>query len=297
MPQLVIVMICHSKMLTNRTYNPGAGVLTVHVSDDYDFSTNCFEQAVRTNVPVHTSFGRLAPQLCERGRGVVYLTLRKSVGLLYEEWNKRMGTKEKTPVINRSYMEAWCNKLSIDIETLFARLGVAMELDTVDFGTTSHGGRKIVITTFENDYGVSLSQKWSGNPAEYERNLEYLTDVVIFTTLAKINRQTIYSEVCAALGWRRYHSDEFMLHTIMNGFSIDEWRIHTYEVLAKKDSPYILPYLKDSWLICQSRGVGEPWKTIQDESEIKTKVRNIIETKISVTCMPIEWCWSAEYNQ
>ena len=282
-------------------FNPGAGVLCVHVPDEYNFSSQLLEDAVKRSVPVGESFGRICPQLSERARTLVFSSVRVGVEKLYEAWNSRCGSKEKAPVVNHAYMDRFFRRVGIDKQRALSELGVAHAGDTIDLGITPRGGRKLVITTYENkhaDYIEFLQKTEYPAACTQEESLPILVDAVILSAMAHMNRMVIYWQICEACGWMKLHAEENFLETWMSGVDLASLELYRHEVRVGEKEPFLLPYQKDSWVVCQSEN-KEPisWKVAWDQKEILATVRNHIEIKVSVTCMPLEYCWEAEYNR
>ena len=169
---------------------PGAGVLAVHVPDAYDFSSHSLEEAVKRGIPPCTSFGRPPMQFTRRVQALLYSNIRAAVNSLFESWGEHVSRREKPPVVNHTYMEKWFERMHLNREEVMAQMGVAQPGDTIDLGLTPKGGRKVVITTFENAYGEAFARRreevYHGNLSKPVL-LEMLIDITILTALAEFN--------------------------------------------------------------------------------------------------------------
>ena len=282
---------------------PGAGVLAVHVPDVYDFSSHSLEEAVKRGTPPCTSFGRPPMQFTRRVQALLYSNIRAAVNSLFESWGEHVSRREKAPVVNHTYMEKWFERMHLNREEVMAQMGVAQPGDTIDLGLTPKGGRKVVITTFENDYGEAFGRR---RQEVYHGNLpkpvllEMLIDITILTALAEFNRRMMYEQLCRQLDWTEIRTVKHIMTTLTSGICLPKWELFSGEVRIGDYDCCLLPYGKDSWLVC-SVGEGEenppvPWKAIHDIEDCPIQVGNRIETKVSVTCMPIEYTWCTEYN-
>lgn len=282
---------------------PGAGVLAVHVPDAYDFSSHSLEEAVKRGIPPCTSFGRPPMQFTRRVQALLYSNIRAAVNGLFDAWGEHVSRREKAPVVNHTYMEKWFERMHLNREEVLAQMGVAQPGDTIDLGLTPKGGRKVVITTFENAYGEAFARR---RQEVYHGNLpkpvllEMLIDITILTALAEFNRRMMYEQLCRQLGWTEIRTVKHIITTLTSGICLPKWELFSGEVRIGDYDCCLLPYGKDSWLVCS---VGEeeenppvPWKVIHDIEACPIQVGNRIETKVSVTCMPIEHTWCTEYN-
>lgn len=282
---------------------PGAGVLAVHVPDAYDFSSHSLEEAVKRGIPPCTSFGRPPMQFTRRVQALLYSNIRAAVNSLFESWGEHVSRREKAPVVNHTYMEKWFERMHLNREEVMAQMGVAQPGDTIDLGLTPKGGRKVVITTFENDYGEAFAlrrqEMYHGNLSKPVL-LEMLIDITILTALAEFNRRMMYEQLCRQLNWTEIRTVKHIMTTLTSGICLPKWELFSGEVRIGDYDCCLLPYGKDSWLVC-SVGEGEenppvPWTVIHDIEACPIQVGNRIETKVSVTCMPIEHTWCTEYN-
>ena len=282
---------------------PGAGVLAVHVPDVYDFSSHSLEEAVKRGTPPCTSFGRPPMQFTRRVQALLYSNIRAAVNSLFESWGEHVSRREKAPVVNHTYMEKWFDRMHLNREEVMAQMGVAQPGDTIDLGLTPKGGRKVVITTFENAYGEAFARR---RQEVYHGNLpkpvllEMLIDITILTALAEFNRRMMYEQLCRQLDWTEIRTVKHVMTTLTSGICLPKWELFSGEVRIGDYDCCLLPYGKDSWLVC-SVGEGEenppvPWKVIHDIEDCPIQVGNRIATKVSVTCMPIEHTWCTEYN-
>lgn len=282
---------------------PGAGVMAVHVPDAYDFSSHSLEKAVKRGIPPCTSFGRPPMQFTRRVQALLYSNIRAAVNSLFDAWGEHVSRREKAPVVNHTYMEKWFDRMHLNREEVMAQMGVAQPGDTIDLGLTPKGGRKVVITTFENAYGDAFARRrqevYHGNLSKPVL-LEMLIDITILTALAEFNRRMMYEQLCRELDWTEIRTVKHIMTTLTSGICLPKWEIFSGEVRIGDYDCCLLPYGKDSWLVC-SVGEGEenppvPWKVIHDIEACPIQVGNRIETKVSVTCMPIEHTWCTEYN-
>ena len=282
---------------------PGAGVMAVHVPDAYDFSSHSLEKAVKRGIPPCTSFGRPPMQFTRRVQALLYSNIRAAVNCLFDAWGEHVSRREKAPVVNHTYMEKWFERMHLNREEVMAQMGVAQPGDTIDLGLTPKGGRKVVITTFENAYGEAFARR---QEEVYHGNLpkpvllEMLIDITILTALAEFNRRMMYEQICRQLDWTEIRTVKHVMTTLTSGICLPKWELFSGEVRIGDYDCCLLPYGKDSWLVC-SVGEGEenppvPWKVIHDIEACPIQVGNRIETKVSVTCMPIEHTWCTEYN-
>lgn len=293
----------HASIFPAEGFCPGAGTMAVHVTDKYDFRTNRFEEAVRRSIPVCTSFGRPSPMLTERKVKLLYTAVRTAVGNLYAEWNARSGRKDKAPVVNRFFMDRWFERIHMDKAGTLTRLGVAQPGDTLDLCITPKGGLKVVVTTFENAYGEAFARRCGeAYRGELTRTLlmDALTDIAILTALAGFNRRMMYEQLCRACGWATVHKQDHLMQTAMAGLSLVHWEVFSGEVRVGDGVPFLLPHGKDSWVVCQApvgeENVAVPWRVIHEVGECPLPIRNTFHTRVSVSCMPIEYCWCAEKN-
>ena len=282
---------------------PGAGVLAVHVPDAYDFSSHSLEEAVKRGIPPCTSFGRPPMQFTRRVQALLYSNIRAAVNSLFDAWGEHVSRREKAPVVNHTYMEKWFERMRLNREEVMAQMGVAQPGDTIDLGLTPKGGRKVVISTFENAYGEAFARRqeevYHGN-LQKPVLLEMLIDITILTALAEFNRRMMYEQLCRQLDWTEIRTVKHVMTTLTSGICFPKWELFSGEVRIGDYDCCLLPYGKDSWLVC-SVGEGEenppvPWKVIHDIEACPIQVGNRIETKVSVTCMPIENTWCTEYN-
>lgn len=282
---------------------PGAGVMAVHVPDAYDFSSHRLEEAVKHGIPSCTSFGRPPMQFTRRVQALLYSNIRAAVNNLFEAWGEHVSRREKAPIVNHTYMEKWFDRMHLNREKVMAQMGVAQPGDTIDLGLTPKGGRKVVITTFENAYGEAFALRqqevYHGN-LQKPVLLEMLTDITILTALAEFNRRMMYEQLCRELDWTEIRTVKHTLSTLTSGICLQSWELFSQEIRVADNTPFLLPYEKDSWLVCCS-GMGKdnrpvPWKVVRDLDECPVEIGNRIETKVSVTCMPIEYTWCTEYN-
>lgn len=280
----------------DRKFCPGGGTLCVHVADEYDFDSKLLEESIIKNVPVCHSYGRMPNQLSGASRSLVYSAISKALNELYLQWHVQTGVKEKAPIVNRTYMEKWFDRAGVTRCDILSHLGVAQAGDTIDLGVTPRGGRKLVITTSESDNGRIFERIYKGRPATMD-SLDCLTDITILTELSRMNRLVLYWQICESCGWRKVHTDFSFLETLTGGIDLSSWRILNNEVSTKPGEPYLLPYHKDSWLICEGGGNVVPWRVCWDKKETGVVSKNFIDTLVSITCMPIEYCWCAEYNK
>ena len=282
---------------------PGAGVLAVHVPDAYDFSSHSLEEAVKRGIPPCTSFGRPPMQVTRRVQALLYSNIRAAVNSLFESWGEHVSRREKVPIVNHTYMEKWFDRMRLNREEVMAQMGVAQPGDPIDLGLTPKGGRKVVITTLENAYGEAFARRrqevYHGNLSKPVL-LEMLIDITILTALAEFNRRMMYEQLCRQLDWTEIRTVKHIMTTLTSGICLPKWELFSGEVRIGDYDCCLLPYGKDSWLVC-SVGEGEenppvPWKVIHDIEACPIQVGNRIETKVSVTCMPIEHTWCTEYN-
>lgn len=282
---------------------PGAGVLAVHVPDAYDFSSHSLEEAVKRGIPPCTSFGRPPMQFTRRVQALLYSNIRAAVNSLFDAWGEHVSRREKAHVVNHTYMEKWFERMHLNREEVMAQMGVAQPGDTIDLGLTPKGGRKVVITTFENAYGEAFARRqeevYHGNLSKPVL-LEMLIDITILTALAEFNRRMMYEQLCRELDWTEIRTVKHVMTTLTSGICLPKWELFSGEVCIGDYDCCLLPYGKDSWLVC-SVGEGEenppvPWIVIHDIESCPIQVGNRIETKVSVTCMPIEHTWCTEYN-
>ena len=290
-------------LFSKEGFCPGAGVLAVHVPDAYDFSSHSLEEAVKRGIPPCTSFGRPPMQFTRRVQALLYSSIRAAVNSLFDAWGEHVSRREKAPVVNHTYMEKWFDRMHLNREEVMAQMGVAQPGDTIDLGLTPKGGRKVVITTFENAYGEAFARR---RQEVYHGNLpkpvllEMLIDITILTALAEFNRRMMYEQLCRQLDWTEIRTVKHIMTTLTSGICLPKWELFSGEVRIGDYDCCLLPYGKDSWLVC-SVGEGEenppvPWKVIHDIEDCPIQVGNRIETKVSVTCMPIEHTWCTEYN-
>lgn len=282
---------------------PGAGVLAIHVPDEYDFDGTQLEDAVKRSTPVCTSYGRPSAQLTKRAVTMVYSVIHLAMDDLYTAWNRHTERKDKTPVASRTFMDRWFKKMKMDKEEVLANLGVAQPGDTIDLGVTPKGGKKLVISTFENHYAEMFRQRIEGlhGNMPYPLLLDLLTDVTILSALGEINRQMMYRQLCHTLGWTTVRAEEYKLSTHSSGIDLTHWEVYASEVRVKDGAFFMLPVYKDSWAVCRAengeKNIPVPWQVIHNDDECPVRIGNRIHTKVSVTCMPIEFCWCAEYDK
>ena len=290
-------------LFPKEVFCPGAGVLAVHVPDAYDFSSHSLEEAVKRGIPPCTSFGRPPMQFTRRVQALLYSNIRAAVNSLFESWGEHVSRREKVPIVNHTYMEKWFERMHLNREEVMAQMGVAQPGDTIDLGLTPKGGRKVVITTFENAYGKAFARRrqemYHGNLSKPVL-LEMLIDITILTALAEFNRRMMYEQLCRQLDWTEIRTVKHIMTTLTSGICLPKWELFSGEVRIGDYDCCLLPYGKDSWLVC-SVGEGEEnppvtWKVIHDIETCPIQVGNRIETKVSVTCMPIEHTWCTEYN-
>ena len=110
----------------------------------------------------------------------------------------------------------------------------------------------------------------------------------------------MYEQLCRQLYWTEIRTVKHIMTTLTSGICLPKWELFSGEVRIGDYDCCLLPYGKDSWLVC-AVGEGEenppvPWKVIHDIEACPIQVGNRIETKVSVTCMPIEYTWCTEYN-
>lgn len=283
---------------------PGAGVLAVHVPDEYDFSSHKFEEAVKRSIPACTSYKRPSALFTDRTVTLVYSTVRMKLTELYDAWNSHTGRKDKAPVVNRTYMESWFGRMQMNKDETLAQLGVAQPGDTVDLCVTPKGGRKVVVSTFENGYTEAFRTRcreaYSGE-TENERLLDALTDVTILSALAEFNRRLIYEQLCHACGWTTVRTRSHIIHTPTSGIDLESWEVFSSEVRVGEYGLFLLPYGKDSWVVCQApeseSNKPVPWKVLHEMNESPLPVLNVFHAKVSVTCMPVECNWVSERNK
>jgi len=293
----------YTDLFPKEGFCPGAGVLAVHVPDAYDFSSHSLEEAVKRGIPPCTSFGRPPMQFTRRVQALLYSNIRAAVNNLFDAWGEHVSRREKAPVVNHAYMEKWFDRMHLNREEVMAQMGVAQPGDTIDLGLTPKGGRKVVITTFENAYGEAFARRrqevYHGNLSKPVL-LEMLIDITILTALTEFNRRMMYEQLCRQLDWTEIRTVKHIMTTLTSGICLPKWELFSGEVRIGDYDCCLLPYGKDSWLVCS---VGEgvenppvPWKVIHDIEDCPIQVGNRIETKVSVTCMPIEHTWCTEYN-
>ena len=292
-----------ASILASEGFCPGAGVLAVHVTDEYDFTSNKLEDAVRRSIPSCTSFGRPPILFTARAKTLLYANIRAAMNRLYDAWNIHMHRKDKAPYVDHKYMVKWYERMHMDGDEVMSQLGVAQPGDTIDLGLTPKGGRKVVISTFENTFG----QVWARRRSEAYRGIlskgmleNALTDITILTALAEFNRRMMYEQLCHALGWTEIRTVKHIMTTLTSGICLQKWEVFAGEVRVDDYECCLLPYGKDSWLVC-STGEGKEnppvtWKVIHDKDECPLQIGNRIDTKVSVTCMPIEYKWASERN-
>lgn len=282
---------------------PGAGVLAVHVADDYNFRSTLMEDAVKRSIPVCTSYGRPSALFTDRTVTLVYSTIRLMLSALYEAWSNHTGRKDKEPIVNRFFMDEWFERMQMDKDETLAQLGVAQPGDTIDLCTTQRGGRKVVISTFENGYAEVFRRRMD---AAYQGELSHrqllgaLTDVTILTALAQFNRRLIYEQLCRACGWKTVRTEKHIVHTLTSGIDLESWSVFASEVRVGEFGVFLLPYGKDSWIVCMAPDKGHndayPWKVLHEECEAPLPVLNTFRTRVSATCMPTDNAWMTEKN-
>lgn len=285
-------------------FNPGSGVLTVLVTDEYDFTGVKFEQAVNYSVPATTSYGRSSSYLSgSKERNIVYSYIGSEVRRLYDAWNARMPKKEQVPVITRQWVDEWFRKMGEDRNQWISMLGVAQPLDSISLGVTDRGGRRITICTFEEYGGKVFSQRMQSaeyNTATRSGLLEALTDVAVITAMANLNRLIMYYSIADACGWKRELSAKNRVTTINSGVYLEGWELLDGEVHVPDREPFLLPKDFDSWVVCQApKGEANkavPWK-VQWDGDSSLKVRNNIRSKVSMTCLIPEYNWTTEYDE
>lgn len=285
-------------------FNPGSGVLTVLVTDECDFASVKFEQAVNYAVPAVTSYGRSSAYLSSsKERNIVYSCIGTEVRKLYEAWNARMPKKEQVPVVTRQWVDGWFAKMGEDRNQWISMLGVAQPMDSVSLGITDRGGRRITICTFEEYGGKLLCERVKSgqyDTATKSGLLEALTDVAVITALADLNRLIMYYSIADACGWKRELSVKNRVTTINSGLSLEYWELLDGEVHVPDREPFLLPKDFDSWVVCQApkgeANVAIPWKVQWDDCS-SLKVRNNIRSKISMTCLIPEYNWATEYDE
>lgn len=290
-------------ILAAEGFCPGAGVMAVHVPDEYDFASHRLEEAVRRSIPSCTSFGRPPVQLTARAKTQLYANVRAAMNRLFDALAVRMNRKDKAPYVDHKYMAQWYRRMHLDGDEVMAQMGVAQPGDTIDLGLTPKGGRKVVITTFENRFG----EVWARRRSEAYRGIlsrgmleNALIDITILTALAEFNRRMMYEQLCLAMDWTEIRTVKHIMTTLTSGISLEKWELFVNEVRIADYDCCLLPYGKDSWLVC-SVGEGKenppiPWQVVHDIEACPAQVGNRIETKVSVTCMPIEYKWIAERN-
>ena len=284
-------------------FNPGSGLMSVRITDRYDPNSKLLEKAVQKSVPVVYSHGRPSPYLTGSGRNIVYAYIGQEIRNLYEAWNKNMHTQKRMPIINRTWVDEWFKLMNVDKDVEISSLGVAHPLDTISLGITPRGGLKLTIHTFEGHNGTLFENKWKdmmGQAPSDTRLLQMLTDVCVLTALSRLNRMAIYYAVADAAGWSKSHTNGHLMTTITDGICYELWETHYAEVRVADGEAFFLPLDTDSWLVCQApkkeQNVPQPWRVIHSENGEPSIARNRINSIVSVTALPPENGWTAEYS-
>lgn len=292
----------NSQLFPLHGFNPGSGVLSVRITDKYDPESQLLEQAVHESVPVVYSHGRPSPYLNGSGRNIVYSYIGQEIRNLYEAWNKHMHTQRRIPVVNRSWVDEWFRLMGMDKEDTINSIGVAQPLDSIAVGVTPRGGYKLTINTFEGHNGTLFEKKWKdfmGQATTETRLIQMLTDISVFTALSRLNRMAIYYSIADNVGWNKSHTGGHQLTTIVDGISYDMWEVHCGEIRVNDGEAFLLPLDTDSWLVCQAykkeRNTPYPWRVIHSENGEPDLARNRIDSLVSVTALPPENGWTAEY--
>ena len=161
-----IAITTDTDLFPKEGFCPGAGVLAVHVPDAYDFSSHSLEEAVKRSIPPCTSFGRPPMQFTRRVQALLYSNIRAAVNSLFDAWGEHVSRREKAPVVNHTYMEKWFERMHLNREEVMAQMGVAQPGDTIDLCTTQRGGRKVIISTFENGYAEVFRRRMDAAPGK-----------------------------------------------------------------------------------------------------------------------------------
>lgn len=274
----------------------------VRVKEDERTCTRDFARVVDSAVPVCRGFGRPSPYLCGKGRNIVYSYIGREVSALYEAWNRHTAHRRRTPMVNRQWVDAWLERMHMDKDETISRLGVADPLDNIAIGISRQGGRRITIHTFEEEYGRLFARRRAEDSARWlttaDGLLQSLTDVSVFTALARLNRMAMYYAVADAAGWSRELTASHMLTTLTCGLCTDTWQVLCGEVYAPEGLPFLLPADTDSWLICQApKGEANspfPWRVVHTDEYMPPIGRNVVRSVVSVTALPPESHWTAE---
>lgn len=286
-------------------FNPGSGALAVRLTDEYNEYSRLLDDAVQRAVPVEYSYGRPSPYISGKGRNIVYSYIGWEVRTLYEAWNRNMHTRHRIPIVNRTWVDEWLKGMALDKDEVINRLGVAQPLDNICVGVTPRGGYKMVVNTFEGHNGTLFEAKWGGTcgqTATEAKLLTMLTDIAVFTALARLNRMVIYYAVADAAGWSKSHTDGHRLTTLCDGICYDRWEVHFGEVCVPDGEAFLMPADTDSWLVCQApkgeRNTAEPWRvTHTGWGDAPPIVRNRINSITSVTALIPEYNWTIEYSR
>lgn len=295
----------NTPLLPAHGFNPGSGVLAVRLADGYKEGSRLLEEAVQRAVPVEYSYGRPSPYISGKGRNIVYSYIGWEVRTLYEAWNRHMHTRHRTPIVNRTWVDEWLERMNLDKDEVINNLGVAQPLDNLCVGVTPRGGYKLVVNTFEGYNGTLFEAKWgtaSGQANTETKLLAMLTDIAVLTALARLNRMAIYYAVADAAGWSKSHTDGHQLTTLTDGICYDLWEVHSGEVRVPDGEAFLMPADTDSWLVCQApkgeRNTAQPWRVIHtEEGGGPSTVRNRIDSITSVTALIPAYNWAAEHRK
>ena len=286
-------------------FNPGSGVLAVRLADGYADDSRLLEEAVQRAVPVVYSYGRPSPYVSGKGRNFVYSYIGQEIRTLYEAWNRNMHTQRRTPIVNRTWVDEWLERMNLDKDEVINNLGVAQPCDNICVGVTPRGGYKLVVNTFEGHGGTLFESRWGapmGQANTETKLMQMLTDIAVLTALARLNRMAIYYAMADAAGWSKSHTDGHQLTTLTDGICYDLWEVHSGEVRVPDGEAFLFPADTDSWLVCQApkgeRNTAQPWRVIHtEEGGEPSTVRNRIDSIASVTALPPENSWTVEYSK
>ena len=291
----------NTPLLPAHGFNPGSGVLAVRLADGYADDSRLLEEAVQRAVPVVYSYGRPSPYVSGKGRNFVYSYIGQEIRTLYEAWNRNMHTQRRTPIVNRTWVDEWLERMNLDKDEVINNLGVAQPCDNICVGVTPRGGYKLVVNTFEGHGGTLFESPWVQANTE-TKLMQMLTDIAVLTALARLNRMAIYYALSDAAGWSKSHTDGHQLTTLTDGICYDLWEVHSGEVRVPDGEAFLFPADTDSWLVCQApkgeRNTAQPWRVIHTEEDGEpSTVRNRIDSIASVTALPPENSWTVEYSK
>lgn len=155
--------------------------------------------ALKSGVPIHTSFGRRHPSVSGDMVGRVYAVVREEASRAYNYARKYINDEVRMPIINAAYLHNWCQKYEMRLDEVLAQMGVANKSTRLFCALTDHAGLYIVAEHSSEEVNKAFASYWGKKKAMRIDRTELLADIAILTGLQRIDRKVLYRQLVDAM--------------------------------------------------------------------------------------------------